>query len=138
MADLDQGDWLAVAQRLADLVGIDYYPRHALVPVGSKTLYWIAVRSVWHTGTAQAVDRPDTSQGQKLMIAEGQAEALGNDDHTLQSGHQAMASCLPEHVIGNYNAGMGWFGQPRCMLTSLGGRILVMSGIRAGTEVPQA
>src|SRR6266508_3643126 len=30
----DQGDSLAVAQRLADMVGIDYYPRHALVTVG--------------------------------------------------------------------------------------------------------
>ena len=26
----DQGDSLAVAQRLADIVGVDYYPRHAL------------------------------------------------------------------------------------------------------------
>ena len=34
----DQGDSLAVAQRLADMVGIDYYPRHALARVGEKTL----------------------------------------------------------------------------------------------------
>ena len=35
----DQGDSLALAQRIADLVGIDYYPRHALMSVGYKTLY---------------------------------------------------------------------------------------------------
>ena len=35
----DQGDSLAVAQQLADVVGIDYYPRHALFSLGGRTLY---------------------------------------------------------------------------------------------------
>ena len=30
----DQGDSLAVAQRLANIVGIDFYPRHALAGAG--------------------------------------------------------------------------------------------------------
>ena len=30
----DQGDSLAVAQQLADIVGVDFYPRHALVAGG--------------------------------------------------------------------------------------------------------
>ena len=34
----DQGDSLAVAQRMADIVGIDYYPRHALMTVGTQNL----------------------------------------------------------------------------------------------------
>ncbi len=35
----DQGDSLAVAASLADIVGIDYYPRTGLRRVGSRTLY---------------------------------------------------------------------------------------------------
>ena len=35
----DQGDSLSVAQRLADIVGVDYYPRHALASAGPLTLY---------------------------------------------------------------------------------------------------
>jgi hypothetical protein len=35
----DQGDSLAVAARLADTVGIDYYPRHALAARGRRTVY---------------------------------------------------------------------------------------------------
>src|SRR5258708_1448516 len=35
----DQGDSLAVAQRLADIVGIDFYPRHALASAGPLTVY---------------------------------------------------------------------------------------------------
>src|SRR5260370_21764362 len=44
----DQGDSLAVAQRMADIVGIDYYPRHALMPIGTKTLYLDGSKSPWH------------------------------------------------------------------------------------------
>ena len=35
----DQGDSLSVAQQLADIVGLDYYPRHALLSLGGRTLY---------------------------------------------------------------------------------------------------
>jgi hypothetical protein len=34
-----QGDSLAVARRNADIVGIDFYPRHALARAGPLTLY---------------------------------------------------------------------------------------------------
>ena len=35
----DQGDSLAVAQQLADIVGVDFYPRHALAARGGRTAY---------------------------------------------------------------------------------------------------
>ena len=35
----DQGDSLDVAQRLADIVGVDYYPRYGLVSLAGRTLY---------------------------------------------------------------------------------------------------
>src|SRR5438270_6818677 len=43
----DQGDSLAVAQRIADIVGIDYYPRHALLTVGSRALYLDGNKCPW-------------------------------------------------------------------------------------------
>lgn len=35
----DQGDSLSVAGRLADIVGVDFYPRHAVASAGPLTLY---------------------------------------------------------------------------------------------------
>jgi hypothetical protein len=35
----DQGDSLVAAQRLADIVGLDCYSRHALAGMGGRTLY---------------------------------------------------------------------------------------------------
>src|SRR4029077_8653391 len=35
----DQGDSLATGSQLADIVGIDYYPRNALLRLGGRTLY---------------------------------------------------------------------------------------------------
>ena len=43
----DQGDSLAVARRIADIVGVDYYPRHALVGLGGRTLYVDGARGFW-------------------------------------------------------------------------------------------
>ncbi len=42
------GDSLAVAQRLADMVGIDYYPHQALMTIGNKTLHLDGGQSFWH------------------------------------------------------------------------------------------
>src|SRR5260370_6160908 len=43
----DQGDSLTVAQHLADIVGIDYYPRHALMAIGTRTLYLDGSKHPW-------------------------------------------------------------------------------------------
>src|SRR6266704_1553313 len=63
----DQGDSLAVAQRMADMVGIDYYPRHALMTVGSKTLYLDGSKSPWQQRRKQLFAWT-RAHGQKLMI----------------------------------------------------------------------
>ena len=58
----DQGDSLAVAQRLADIVGIDYYPRHALaeprarrrcISTAAGSLAQAARRAALRLGAAQ-------------------------------------------------------------------------------------
>src|SRR5262249_28404182 len=43
----DQGDSFAAAERLSDIVGVDCYPRHALVRVAGRTLYLDGADRPW-------------------------------------------------------------------------------------------
>ncbi|HYX48898.1 MAG TPA: hypothetical protein VE843_04110, partial [Ktedonobacteraceae bacterium] len=104
----DQGDSLAVAQRLADIVGIDYYPRHALMTIGNKTIYLNGSKSLWHQQRLKQLFASTRTHGQKLMIAEGQAEPWEAVTIPPNPYAQGMYSCLPEQVITNYNACMRW------------------------------
>jgi hypothetical protein len=107
----DQGDSLAVAQRMADMVGIDYYPRHALMTIGTKTLYLDGSRSPWQQRRRKQVFAWTRTHGQKLLIAEGQAEPWETVTTPPNPYKQGMYSCLPEHVIINYNTCMRWSQQ---------------------------
>src|SRR5947209_2375308 len=104
----DQGDSLAVAQGMADIVGIDYYPRHALMSVGAKTLYLDGSKSPWQQRRRKQLFAWTHAHGQKLMIAEGQAEPWETVTTPPNPHGQGMYSCLPEHVITNYNTCMRW------------------------------
>ncbi len=102
----DQGDSLAVAQRLADIVGIDYYPRHALVSTGPLTVYL-------HGGPAgprRAGRLLDSAAqaGQQLIIAEGQAEPWEAVTVPPSPPGRAAASCRPEDVIRTYSTCLRW------------------------------
>ncbi|MDQ2902636.1 MAG: beta-galactosidase [Chloroflexota bacterium] len=111
----DQGDSLAVAQRLADIVGIDYYPRHALMAAGTRTLYLDGSRRPWQQGRRKRLVAWTRVHGQKLMIAEGQAEPWEIVTTPPNPLGQGMYSCLPEQVITNYNTCMHW-SQPESPL----------------------
>ena len=82
----DQGDSLAVAQRLADIVGIDFYPRHALASAGPLSLYLDGSR----TRVAAAPARTAAGQRRRGRPAaddrRGTGRALGGRDHTAQPG----------------------------------------------------
>src|SRR5262249_30667017 len=106
----DQGDSLAVAQRLADIVGIDYYPRHALIPLGAKTLYLDGSKNLWQQRRQKQLFAWVHAHGQKLMIAEGQAEPWEMMTIPPNPDKQGMYSCLPEQIITNYNTCMHWSG----------------------------
>ncbi len=99
----DQGDSLAVAQRLADMVGIDYYPRNALVKVGSKTLYLDGSQSASVQQKLKDLLAWTGAQGKKLLVSEGQAEPWEAVTTPPNPANQGMVSCLPEHMISNYN-----------------------------------
>jgi Beta-galactosidase len=99
----DQGDSLAVAQRLADIVGIDYYPRHALLSLGASTLYLDGSRSPWQQWSWKHLLARSRARGQGLMISEGQAEPWETVTIPPNPRRHGMYSCLPEQVIHNYN-----------------------------------
>ncbi len=112
----DQGDSLAVAQRMADIVGIDYYPRHALMTMGTKTLYLDGSRrdrltALWQHQRRKQLFTRTRIHGQKLMISEGQAEPWETVTTPPNPYGQGMYSCLPEQVINNYNSCMYWSQQ---------------------------
>ena len=68
----DQGDSLTVAQQLADIVGVDFYPRHALAARGGRTVYLAG--SIGAMRRRRELLRWAAASGRQLIIDEGQAE----------------------------------------------------------------
>jgi Beta-galactosidase len=117
----DQGDSLSVAQRLADIVGIDFYPRHALASAGPLSAYLDGSRAPWQQQQrerllAGAVSAGSAQAGRRLMIAEGQAEPWEAVTTPPSPVGRAMYSCRPEDLIGNYSQCMRWTGAQRRVL----------------------
>jgi hypothetical protein len=107
----DQGDSLAVAQRLSDIVGIDYYPRHALLTIGNTTVYLDGAMSPWQQQRRKRLYARTRTYRQRLMVAEGQAEPWETVTTPPNPDGQGMYSCMPQHVITNYNTWMRWSRQ---------------------------
>lgn len=104
----DQGDSLAVASRLADIVGIDYYPRHGLLALGPRTLYLDGGRLPWQMALTKRLFEDVRHQGKRLMASEGQAEPWEAVTLPPNPDRGAMFSCRPEDTIRNYNSAMEW------------------------------
>lgn len=102
----DQGDSLVVARELADVIGVDFYPRHGLAQLGSRTAYLAGADSYWTRRAARRFAATAVRAGKRLMIAEGQAEPWETVTRPPSRPGSAMYSCLPEHVIENYNRGL--------------------------------
>ncbi len=102
----DQGDSLAVALRLADMVGIDYYPRNALFRLGGKTLYLDGSQSRWQKRMRKQLLAWANDHRRRLMVTEGQAEPWETVTTPPNPPGRGMYSCLPEQVITNYNTWM--------------------------------
>jgi Beta-galactosidase len=99
-----QGDSLAVAQRLADIVGIDFYPRHAVAATAGRSVYLDGSRTPWQQGRRRSL----FTAGRELMVCEGQAEPWEAVTRPPSEPGRGMYSCLPEHVIEAYNQCMRW------------------------------
>ena len=110
----DQGDSLVVAQQLADIVGVDFYPRHAVLAGAGWTVYL--------AGRISALRRRSkllswaAAGGPRLMIVEGQAEPWEAVTTPPSPQNRAMYSCLPEHMIENYSQCMRWNAAGPCAL----------------------
>jgi hypothetical protein len=103
-----QGDSRASAARFADIVGIDYYPRHALASVGPRTFYLEGGGRRWQVALTKHFIRQVRSSGKRLMISEGQAEPWESMTRPPNPTGRTMFSCRPHDVIGNYNDAMAW------------------------------
>lgn len=104
----DQGDSLSVAQRLADIVGIDYYPRHALVSLGGRTVYLDGSRDTGHRRRMRRLLARSAASEHKVFVTEGQAEPWETVTTPPSPAAWAMYSCPPERVIENYNQCLRW------------------------------
>lgn len=102
----DQGDSLAVAGQLADVVGINFYPRHAIASLGSRTVYLTGSQSPWERRLNARLCAGLARSGRRLMVTEGQAEPWETVTTPPSRDGSGMFSCLPEHVVENYNAGL--------------------------------
>jgi len=100
----DQGDSLAVAVQLADIVGIDYYPRNALLRLGPRTLYADGSGATPPSALFEAL----RERGRRWMVAEGQAEPWETTTLPPNPTGKAMFTCGPHHLIENYNAAISW------------------------------
>ena len=107
----DQGDSLSIAQRLADFTGIDFYPRHAIASIAGRTVYLDGSRSPWQRRRRRQIFASARGGGRRLMISEGQAEPWEMVTTPPNPSSGGMVSCLPEHVIDNYNQCMSWAHQ---------------------------
>jgi hypothetical protein len=102
----DQGDSLSVAGQLADTVGLNFYPRHGLVRLGNRTAYLAGSQSRWQLRANARLTARLASLGRRLLVTEGQAEPWETVTTPPSPPGRAMFSCLPEHVISNYNAAL--------------------------------
>jgi hypothetical protein len=102
----DQGDSLALARQLADIAGLNLYPRHGLTSLGPMTAYLAGNDSPRQQRASQRLCTGLVSAGRGLMVTECQAEPWETVTTPPSPPDTGMFSCLPEHVIGNYNAGL--------------------------------
>jgi hypothetical protein len=98
----DQGDSLSLAEEVADIVGVDFYPCHALGAAGGWTAYMDSREPAWPR-RARRLFSAAGAQGRRVMITEGQAEPWEAVTTPPNPAGRAMASCPPERVIENYN-----------------------------------
>ena len=114
----DQGDSLALAGSVADIVGLDVYPRHAVVGAGAWSVYLEGRPRTWNLPRAQ---RPS----QQVMVTEGQAEPWETSTTPPDLHGRAACSCGPDRVIENYN---------RCLLAARGRGVELSAYLFWGAE----
>ncbi|MGH3409672.1 MAG: hypothetical protein ACRDRJ_45340, partial [Streptosporangiaceae bacterium] len=98
----DQGDSLAVALRLADIVGLDIYPRHAVAAAGPLAVYLDGSGTRRYRRRLGRVLGQVAAAGRRVLVAEGQAEPWEAVTTPPSPSGRAMYSCRPEDLLLNY------------------------------------
>jgi hypothetical protein len=101
-----QGDSLRLALGLADVAGIDYYPRHALARVGARTLYLSGGDSPASALRRRRAFAEAHRRGVRVMVTEGQAEPWETETTPPSPAERQPYSCPPEQVIATYNSSL--------------------------------
>jgi len=104
----DQGDSVAVAERLGDIVGIDYYPRHALTSIGPWSVYLDGASSILPALRRHRLLTRAAASGREVMVTEGQAEPWESVTIPPSPDARIAYSCPPERIIQNYNDCVRW------------------------------
>ena len=104
----DQGDSVAVGERLADILGIDSYPRHALASLGGWGVYVDGAFGILPTLRRRRLLARATAAGREVMVTEGQAEPWESVTIPPNPSGRVPASCPPERIIQNYHDWLGW------------------------------
>jgi Beta-galactosidase len=99
----DQGESLAVALRLADIVGLDIYPRHAVAAAGPLAVYLDGTGTRRYRRRLGRVLGQAAAAGRRVLVAEGQAEPWEAVTTPPSPPGRAMYSCRPEDLITNYS-----------------------------------
>ncbi|MBV9357711.1 MAG: hypothetical protein JO023_19540, partial [Chloroflexi bacterium] len=99
----DQGDSLGLALRLANTIGVDLYPRHALLGAGPWSVYLDSRRSPWQWWRLRRVLAAARERGKRVIVSEGQAEPWEAVTVPPDPGARALSSCPPERVVDTYN-----------------------------------
>lgn len=104
----DQGDSLAVAAEQADVLGIDFYPRHAVASLGGWSAYLDGAAGPLPAMRRRRLLTGAMAQGQRVVVTECQAEPWEAVTVPPSPGSRAAASCPPERLIQNYNTCLRW------------------------------
>lgn len=99
----DQGDSLALAKEVSNIIGVDYYPRIAVSSLASKIIYLDTTKVPWGQGDRDNLAQWARSHGQKFMVSEGQAEPWERSTVPPDPQKYAPYSCTPQDLIENYN-----------------------------------
>jgi hypothetical protein len=98
-----QGDSLGLAWSLADIVGLDVYPCHALAGMAGVSLYLDASDGAIPDRLMSAISSARRA-GRRVMVSEGQAEPWEAVTNPPNPPGRVAASCPPERLITTYNA----------------------------------
>ncbi len=103
-----QGDSVVLAERLADIVGIDYYPRHAVTGIGPWSVYLHGASSILPASHRRRLLSRVAASGRRVMVTEGQAEPWESVTVPPSPGGRVAYSCPPERIIQNYSDCLRW------------------------------